>query len=285
MRNQRALAAACVAVAVLGFATPVAVADGAGNGGSPSDNHAGAGPDNGSSGNLNHHGHFDDNGDLGRDPGRGDDSGRGDDNWKDKGDDEGNGGRSDDNWKDKGDDTGNGRSDDHGNEGRGDDSGARGDDSGGRSGDSAREDDFGDRGDDFGGREHGGPRNIVAKPHVLPAGGRLAVTVDGCHGGTMSSPAFSTTQFDEFSGDTVRGTIDVDHHAPPGRYDIKVRCGGRTLIRPAAFTVLGGVQGGVGGGRSTGATPVDMSIGAGLVTLSVVGGGAFWVRRRNEKRS
>ncbi|MGW2646915.1 hypothetical protein ACWC2T_18785 [Streptomyces sp. NPDC001393] len=234
MRNQRALAAACTAVAMLGFAVPVAVADGTGNGG-----------------NFTIHGHFKDNGDPGRDPGRGDDFGRSDEN--------GSGARSDDSG-DRGDDL------------------HRGDDSGDHN------EDFGDSEDDFGGRGNGGPRNIVATPGVLPAGGRLTVTADGCHGGTMSSRAFPTTQFDDFRDDTASGTINVDRDAPPGRYDIRIRCENRTLVRPAAFTVLGGVQGGVGGSRSSGATPADMAVGAGLVTLGVVGGGAFWLRRRNEKR-
>ncbi|MET8804412.1 hypothetical protein [Streptomyces sp. NPDC004546] len=204
MRNQRALAAACAAVAVLGFATPAALAEGGGDSG---------GPDHGISGNSNDRDHFDDSGNSGRD------------------------------------------------------------------------NDSGDRDDGLGGRDDGGPRKIVAHPGVLPAGGRLAVTVDGCDDGTMSSRVFATTELDRRRDDSSRGTAHVDGDARPGRYDIAVDCDGRTLIRPAAFTVLGGVQGGVGGGRPTGSTPADMAIGAGLVTLAVVGGGASWVRRRNEKRS
>ncbi|MFI6355169.1 hypothetical protein ACIBJF_21495 [Streptomyces sp. NPDC050743] len=197
MRNQRALAAACAAVAALGFATPAALAEGRGDGG---------GPDHGISGSSNNRDHFNDSGNS-------------------------------------------------------------------------------DRDDDSGGRDGGGPRNIVAHPGVLPAGGRLAVTVDGCGDGTMSSRAFATTELDRRRDDSSRGTVQVDGDARPGRYDAAVDCDGRTLIRPAAFTVLGGVQGGAGSGRPTGATPADMAIGAGLVTLAVVGGGAGWVRRRMEKRS
>ncbi|MER6736341.1 hypothetical protein [Streptomyces puniciscabiei] len=307
MRNQRALAAACTAVAVLGFAAPEAVPYGMGSGGGPYHNNAGLGPDDGISGiagNVDIPDHFDDNGSHGRAPAQRDDSGQGDDTGSHgraraqgddsgQGDDTGSHGRA----RAQGDDSGQG--DDNGNDGRSDDSDRRGDSLGrsddsdrrgenlGRSDDSGQDDDFADSRDDFGGGGGGddGPRNVVARPGVLPAGGRLAVTVDGCHGGTMSSPVFRTAQFNAFQDDTARGTIKVDRDARPGRYEIRIRCEGRTLVRPAAFTVLGGVQGGVGGGRSSGATPVDMAIGAGLVTLAVVGGGAFWLRRRNEKRT
>ncbi|MGW7819806.1 hypothetical protein ACWGLF_17020 [Streptomyces puniciscabiei] len=273
MRNQRALAAACTAVAVLGFAAPDAVPYGMGHGGGPYHTNAGPGPDDGITGidgNADTQDHFDDNGSHGRAPAQGDDSGQGDDN--------GSHGRA----PAQGDDSGQG--DENGNGGRSDDSDRRGDRLG-RGDHSGQEDDFADSQEDFGGGGDDGPRNIVARPGVLPAGGRLAVTVNGCHGGTMSSPVFRTTQFNAFQDDAARGTINVDRDARPGRYEVRIRCEGRTLVRPAAFTVLGGVQGGVGGGRSSGATPADMAIGAGLVTLAVVGGGAFWLRRRNEKRT
>ncbi|MGW2418705.1 hypothetical protein ACWC0C_05480 [Streptomyces sp. NPDC001709] len=234
MQNQRALAAACAAVAVLGLAAPAAVANGMGNGGGPTDGNAGIGNGGGPSGNILD---FDPGngisgsvGNIGRDQVRGDDLGG---------------------------------SDDNGAFGHGDDSGSRGDDSRGR-------------GD-------GGPRNIIATPTVLPGGGRLTVTVDGCPHGTMTSRAFPTTRLDTFHDDTSHAGTSIDRDARPGRYDLTVRCDGRTLIRPAAFTVLGGVQGGVGS-RSAGATPADMAIGAGFVTFAVVGGGAYWLRRRHEKR-
>jgi hypothetical protein len=100
----------------------------------------------------------------------------------------------------------------------------------------------------------------------------------------MTSRAFRTAPLTPFRGDTARGVVTVDRDARPGRYDITVRCDGRTLTRPAAFTVLGGVQGGLGGSKSSGATPADMAIGGGLVAMAVIGGGAFWLRRRHEKR-
>ncbi|MEV6118074.1 hypothetical protein AB0L59_37805 [Streptomyces sp. NPDC052109] len=256
MRNQRALAAACTAVAVLGLAAPAAAADGRGNGGPPT-------------GNFHFRAHTDDDANRGREQGRGEDEGSGgrSEDFGGRGEDNGSGGRGDDS-------------------GRGDGSGSRGDDFGDRGDDYAgRGDDADGGGDELDGRGDGGPRNIVASPAVLPAGGRLAVTVGGCSGGTMSSRAFPATQLDSSRDDTSHGSIDIDRDARPGKYDIKIHCDGDTLIRPAAFTVLGGVRGGVGGSRSTGATPADMAIGAGLVTLAVVGGGAFWLRRRNEKRT
>ncbi|WP_373033613.1 hypothetical protein [Streptomyces sp. NRRL B-2790] len=135
---------------------------------------------------------------------------------------------------------------------------------------------FGDRDDN--------PRNIIATPGVVAAGGRLTVTVDGCHGGTASSPAFRTIYLVPIRDDISRGEARIDGDAHPGHYPITVDCNGRTLTRPAAFSVLGGVQGGVGGSITSGATRTDVAIGGGLVASAVVGGGAFWVRRRNEKR-
>jgi hypothetical protein len=120
---------------------------------------------------------------------------------------------------------------------------------------------------------------------VLPAGGRLTVGVEGCpDGGTMSSRAFPATGLDASGDGASRAGVRLGHDARPGRYDLTVRCDGTALVRPDAFTVLGGVHGGVGGSRSAGATPSDMAIGAALVSLSVVGGGTYWLRRRREKR-
>ncbi|WP_199829634.1 hypothetical protein [Streptomyces sp. MMG1121] len=280
MRNQGAHAAAWAAVAVLGLAVPVAAADGMGNGGGPTENDSHFTPANGGiSGNIKIriHGHFNDGdrrfgdrsrgdsgrGDSGRDPGRGYDFGRGDDSCAC----EDGGGRGDD---------GGGRRD-----GGRDDGGRR---DGGRSG-GGRDDggrDEGGRGD--GGRDDGDPRRIVALPGVVARGARLTVAVDGCRDGAMGSGVFPTTRLNPFRDDTSRGSTLIDHDARPGRYDIRVRCDGRTLTRSAAFTVIGGVHGGAGGSRSTGATPADMAIGGALVGSAVIAGGVYWLRRRNEKR-
>ncbi|MEU9332838.1 hypothetical protein AB0D49_06665 [Streptomyces sp. NPDC048290] len=131
------------------------------------------------------------------------------------------------------------------------------------------------------------PRNIVAMPGVIARGGQLTITVDGCrNGGTASSHAFRMTTLNPVRGahDTSRAHATVHRDARPGRYDIRVNCDGRTLTRPAAFTVIGGVRGGVGGATTSGATPTDMAIGGGLVGAALLGGGVFWMRRRAERR-
>ncbi|MET7657078.1 MULTISPECIES: hypothetical protein [unclassified Streptomyces] len=131
------------------------------------------------------------------------------------------------------------------------------------------------------------PSNIMALPAVIARGGQLTVTVDGCpSGGTMTSAAFPQTNLTPINGanQTAKGTATINDNARAGAYDITVNCSGRTLTRPAAFTVIGGVRGGLGGSTTTGATPTDMAIGGGLVTAALVGGGLFWMRRRAERR-
>jgi hypothetical protein len=131
------------------------------------------------------------------------------------------------------------------------------------------------------------PSNIVALPSVIARGGQLTVTVDNCPaGGTMTSEAFPSTNLSPIHGanQTSKGTATINNNARPGSHSITVNCSGRTLTNPAAFTVIGGVQGGIGGSSSTGATPTDIAIGGGLVAAAVIGGGLFWMRRRSEKR-
>ncbi|MEU5891255.1 hypothetical protein ABZ835_31050 [Streptomyces sp. NPDC047461] len=130
------------------------------------------------------------------------------------------------------------------------------------------------------------PSNIVALPSVIARGGQLTITVDNCaNGGTATSPAF-TAPVTLHPGNPARGTATVSSTANPGLYSITVNCtGGRNpLTRDDAFTVIGGVRGGLGGSSSNGATPTDMAIGGGLVAAAAVGGGVFWMRRRSEKR-
>ncbi|MFD5568455.1 hypothetical protein [Streptomyces cadmiisoli] len=150
---------------------------------------------------------------------------------------------------------------------------------------------FGGNGNGFGGNGNGFgpgrffPSNINALPRAIARGGRMSVTIDGCpNGGTMRSSVFPSTRLGAIGGanGSSRGIVNISPNARPGSYDITIDCSGRTLTRPAALTVLGGVRGGIGGSSTTGATPTDMAIGGGLVATAVVGGGLFWVRRRSE---
>ncbi|CAM5628239.1 LPXTG cell wall anchor domain-containing protein OS=Streptomyces alboniger OX=132473 GN=CP975_31890 PE=4 SV=1 [Streptomyces alboniger] len=134
------------------------------------------------------------------------------------------------------------------------------------------------------------PTNIVAMPSVVPRGGQLTVTVDGssCQGGgRITSHAFPDTDLQPLSNSTTSSATAVVHrHATPGAYDITAHCGGKTLTRPAAFTVIhGGVRGGFGGSTHSGATDTDMAIGGALVAAAVIGGGVFWMRRRSENKT
>ncbi|MEV5356361.1 hypothetical protein ACIPM2_27410 [Streptomyces sp. NPDC086081] len=132
------------------------------------------------------------------------------------------------------------------------------------------------------------PSNITALPSVIARGGQLTITVDGCkHGGTATSNAFSPTTLSPVHGgynEKAKGTATINRNARPGPYDITVTCNGRSLTKPHAFSVIGGVRGGIGGSSTTGATPTDVAIGGGLVAAAVVGGGVFWMRRRAERR-
>lgn len=104
----------------------------------------------------------------------------------------------------------------------------------------------------------------------------------------MTSPAFRQARLSPLLGsrnESSSGTATINQDARPGSYDITVNCDGTgPLTRPAAFTVIGGVRGGIGGSSTSGATPTDMAIGGGLVAAAAVGGGVFWMRRRSEKR-
>jgi hypothetical protein len=125
---------------------------------------------------------------------------------------------------------------------------------------------------------------------VIARGGQLTVTVDGCFSGgnaIATSPGFerpANLSLLGGSGTTSSGTARISRSATPGSYSITVRCSnGSSLTRDSAYTVIGGVRGGLGGSSSAGATPTDMAIGGGLVAAAVVGGGVFWMRRRTER--
>jgi hypothetical protein len=133
------------------------------------------------------------------------------------------------------------------------------------------------------------PSNITATPSVIPRGGQVTVSVDStkCQtpGSTVSSDAFDTTQLTKSSGSTATATVRIRHKATSGTHPITVSCvGASPVTKPDAFTVIGGVQGGLGGSTETGATHTDMAIGGGLVAAAVIGGGVFWMRRRADNR-
>ncbi|MEU3339370.1 hypothetical protein ACWCQ1_15845 [Streptomyces sp. NPDC002144] len=129
------------------------------------------------------------------------------------------------------------------------------------------------------------PSNIVALPSVIARGGQLTITVNNCSTpATASSDAFRPIQLTSRGGTLATGTATVNRDARQGSHSISVVCANGTVINPAAFSVIGGVQGGLGGSSSSGATPTDVAIGGGLVAAAVVGGGVFWMRRRAERR-
>ncbi|MYT10027.1 MULTISPECIES: membrane protein [Streptomyces] len=128
------------------------------------------------------------------------------------------------------------------------------------------------------------PSNVVALPNVIARGGQLTITVNNCTApATASSDAFRTIRLTTGNNNLATGRATVNRNARPGSHSISVVCGNGTVINPTAFTVIGGVQGGLGGSSSSGATPADMAIGGGLVALAVIGGGVFWMRRRTER--
>ncbi|MFF1303596.1 hypothetical protein [Streptomyces sp. NPDC058307] len=128
------------------------------------------------------------------------------------------------------------------------------------------------------------PSNVVALPNVIARGGQLTITVNNCTGNaTASSDAFRTIRLRTGVNNLATGRATVNRNAATGSHSISVVCSNGTVINPTAFTVIGGVHGGLGGSSSSGATPTDMAIGGALVGLAVVGGGVFWMRRRSER--
>jgi hypothetical protein len=129
---------------------------------------------------------------------------------------------------------------------------------------------------------------ITVTPSTIARGGQLTIRVDqdDCRtpGSTVSSPAFSTTQLSNLIGGVPTATVRVNQNANAGSYTVTARCNGRTFTRQNAFTVIGGVQGGLGG-SSTGTTATDIAIGGGLVTAALAGGGVFLLRRHAARKA
>ncbi|WP_405824834.1 hypothetical protein OG241_46710 [Streptomyces sp. NBC_01390] len=132
------------------------------------------------------------------------------------------------------------------------------------------------------------PSSVTAAPSVIAPGGQLVLTANGSactvQGSTISSNAFPTARFRSMGGNTATATVTVNSNATAGSYSVTTNCENRTKTFTSVFTVIGGVQGGLGGSSSAGATPADMAIGGGLVAAALVGGGVFWMRRRSETR-
>ncbi|MDX2543602.1 hypothetical protein ACOT81_41480 [Streptomyces sp. WI04-05B] len=134
------------------------------------------------------------------------------------------------------------------------------------------------------------PSSVTAAPSVIAPGGQLVLTANGSacmvQGSTISSNAFPTARFKSMGGNsaTSTATVTVNSNATAGAYSVTTTCGNQRKTFTSVFTVIGGVQGGLGGSSSAGATPADMAIGGGLVAAALVGGGVFWMRRRSETR-
>jgi hypothetical protein len=134
------------------------------------------------------------------------------------------------------------------------------------------------------------PTSVTAQPSVIARGGQLTLTVQGeactTRDSTISSNsnAFPTTRLRSMGGNQATATVTINSNAAPGANSVTTHCEGRTKTFNNVFTIVGGVRGGLGGSSSSGATPTDVAIGGGLVTLALIGGGVFWMRRRSENR-
>jgi hypothetical protein len=130
---------------------------------------------------------------------------------------------------------------------------------------------------------------ITVTPSLSARGDELTILVDapecGTSDSTVSSPAFPTTQLEDMpDSNRVTATVRVHRNAGSGSYDVTARCDGRSLTERDAFTVIGGVEGGVGG-SSVGATGTDIAIGGVLVAAALLGGGVVMMRRHAENRT
>ncbi|MFF0430881.1 hypothetical protein ACFYU9_01455 [Streptomyces sp. NPDC004327] len=127
----------------------------------------------------------------------------------------------------------------------------------------------------------GGDNNhgIDVSPFQVHQGGLLTITTRDCAGGTVSSPAFTTTTLSPFNTGFSGATVRIFNNATPGQYTATASCtNGRTFT--AQFRVLAG-QGAAGGlGGSLAPTSTEMAVGGSLVAAAALGGGVFVARRR-----
>ncbi|MFI6638438.1 hypothetical protein [Streptomyces sp. NPDC050504] len=127
-----------------------------------------------------------------------------------------------------------------------------------------------------------GPSNVTVNPYSVHQGSTITVTAQGCgHGGKVTSNAFSQAALSTNSSGHSTATARVHDNATPGHYNLAVQCSDNSLVATHQFTVLAGsgAHGGLGGSMEPSST--EMAVGAGLVVLAAVGGGAFVLRRRH----
>lgn len=129
---------------------------------------------------------------------------------------------------------------------------------------------------------------ISVSPSTARRGQTVTVNVNAheCRtGGHVSSSAFPQTPLVPH-GNMASAQVRINQNATIGSHEVTATCGGSSVTKPAALTVImGGAQGGLGGSSNAGATATDMAIGGTLVAAAVIGGGVFWLRRRGETRS
>ncbi|MDI3420034.1 hypothetical protein [Streptomyces luteolus] len=129
---------------------------------------------------------------------------------------------------------------------------------------------------------------ITVSPTTTFRGGSVSVMVNAheCRsGGHVSSSAFPNTRL-RWNGGVATANVRIKRNAHIGSHSVTATCGGSSVTREGALTVIhGGSQGGVGGSSSTGATSTDVAIGGSLVGAALIGGGVFWLRRRGETRT
>ncbi|MGW0734964.1 hypothetical protein [Streptomyces sp. NPDC002851] len=129
---------------------------------------------------------------------------------------------------------------------------------------------------------------ISVSPSTARRGQTVTVTVNASEckgGGHVSSSAFHQARLVP-RGHTATARVRINNNATIGSHEVTATCAGHSVTKPNALTVIhGGTMGGLGGSSNTGATATDMAIGGTLVAAAVVGGGVFWLRRRNESRA
>ncbi|MER7171647.1 MULTISPECIES: hypothetical protein [Streptomyces] len=130
--------------------------------------------------------------------------------------------------------------------------------------------------------------SVISVSPTHPArGSQVAVTVNAHEcgsGGTITSTAFPQTHLNG-TGGGGHANPTIYSHASFGHHSVTATCGGQSVTKDLALTVVGPAHGGTGGSVTSGATSTDIAIGTGLVAAAVAGGGMFWLRRRGESKA